>query len=96
MKAEIIAVGSELLTPYRLDTNSLYLTGELNKLGIRVVHKAVVGDAHGLNTRKYQPASRGGRGHAVQKRTALVRVLPPPIELVDWDKRDDNGQASLF
>jgi nicotinamide-nucleotide amidase len=44
MKAEIIAVGSELLTPYRLDTNSLFLTAELNSLGMRVVHKAVVGD----------------------------------------------------
>jgi nicotinamide-nucleotide amidase len=44
MKAEIIAVGSELLTPYRLDTNSLFLTSELNSVGIRVVHKAVVGD----------------------------------------------------
>jgi nicotinamide-nucleotide amidase len=44
MRAEIIAVGSELLTPYRLDTNSLFLTSELNRLGIRVVHKAVVGD----------------------------------------------------
>ncbi|MGD0956208.1 MAG: competence/damage-inducible protein A [Candidatus Acidiferrales bacterium] len=44
MKAEIIAVGSELLTPYRLDTNSLFLTDELNKVGVRVVHKAVVGD----------------------------------------------------
>ncbi len=45
MRAEIIAVGSELLTPYRLDTNSLFLTDELNQLGIRVVHKAVVGDS---------------------------------------------------
>jgi competence/damage-inducible protein CinA-like protein len=45
MLAEIIAVGSELLTPYRLDTNSLYLTGELNKIGIRVIHKSVVGDS---------------------------------------------------
>jgi nicotinamide-nucleotide amidase len=45
MRAEIIAVGSELLTPYRLDTNSLFLTGELNQLGIRVLHKAVVGDS---------------------------------------------------
>jgi nicotinamide-nucleotide amidase len=44
MKAEIIAVGSELLTPDRLDTNSLFLTGELNKLGIEVVRKTVVGD----------------------------------------------------
>lgn len=45
MNAEIIAVGSELLTPFRQDTNSLWLTGELNKLGIRVIHKAIVGDA---------------------------------------------------
>ncbi len=45
MRAEIIAVGSELLTPYRLDTNSLFLTSALNQLGIRVVHKAVVGDS---------------------------------------------------
>ena len=45
MRAEIIAVGSELLTPYRLDTNSLFLTSALNELGIRVVHKAVVGDS---------------------------------------------------
>jgi nicotinamide-nucleotide amidase len=45
MKAEIIAIGSELLTPYRLDTNSLFLTDELNRLGIRVVYKNVVGDS---------------------------------------------------
>ncbi|HKV63818.1 MAG TPA: competence/damage-inducible protein A [Candidatus Acidoferrum sp.] len=44
MKAEIIAVGSELLTPDRMDTNSLYLTEELNKLGIEVVRKSIVGD----------------------------------------------------
>jgi len=44
MNAEIIAVGSELLTPYRLDTNSLFLTDQLNRLGIPVIHKAVVGD----------------------------------------------------
>ena len=44
MNAEIIAVGSELLTPQRIDTNSLWLTGELNALGVEVVSKAVVGD----------------------------------------------------
>ncbi|MDP8980036.1 MAG: competence/damage-inducible protein A [Acidobacteriota bacterium] len=42
--AEIIAVGSELLTPGKIDTNSLYLTGELNNLGVEVVRKMVVGD----------------------------------------------------
>ena len=44
MDAEIIAVGSELLTPYRQDTNSLYLTGKLNSLGIEVRFKTIVGD----------------------------------------------------
>lgn len=42
--AEILAVGSELLTSFRLDTNSLYLTGQLNDLGIDVRLKSVVGD----------------------------------------------------
>ncbi|MDQ6678852.1 MAG: competence/damage-inducible protein A [Acidobacteriota bacterium] len=42
--AEIIAVGSELLTPERVDTNSLYLTEQLNNLGIEVTTKFVVGD----------------------------------------------------
>lgn len=42
--AEIVAVGSELLTPHRVDTNSLFLTGRLNDLGIEVRTKAVVGD----------------------------------------------------
>jgi nicotinamide-nucleotide amidase len=42
--AEIIAVGSELLTPERVDTNSLYLTDQLNALGIEVRRKLVVGD----------------------------------------------------
>ena len=44
MNAEIIAVGSEMLTPERVDTNSLYLTGELNNLGVEVVTKCVIGD----------------------------------------------------
>jgi nicotinamide-nucleotide amidase len=44
MNAEIVAVGSEMLTPERVDTNSLYLTSELNKLGVEVVSKYVVGD----------------------------------------------------
>jgi nicotinamide-nucleotide amidase len=44
MDAEIIAVGSELLTPYRQDTNSLYLTEKLNALGIEVRFKTIVGD----------------------------------------------------
>lgn len=44
MNAEIIAVGSEMLTPHRVDTNSLYLTEQLNLLGVDVAFKSVVGD----------------------------------------------------
>jgi nicotinamide-nucleotide amidase len=44
VKAEIIAVGSEMLTPFRQDTNSLFLTGRLNELGVEVAVKSVVGD----------------------------------------------------
>jgi nicotinamide-nucleotide amidase len=45
--AEIIAIGSELLTPQKVDTNSLYLTDQLNALGVEVVRKTVVGDERG-------------------------------------------------
>ena len=44
MNAEIIAVGSELLTAQRIDTNSLFLTEQLNNLGVEVTTKYVVGD----------------------------------------------------
>jgi DNA gyrase subunit A len=35
---------------------------------------------------KYEPTSRGGKGFEAVKRTAFVRVVPPPIELVNWDE----------
>jgi len=44
MLAEIIAVGSEMLTPHRQDTNSLFLTAGLNDLGVEVGFKTIVGD----------------------------------------------------
>ncbi len=44
MNAEIIAIGSELLTPFQQDTNSLYLTEKLNELGVDVIFKTIVGD----------------------------------------------------
>src|SRR5580692_9915093 len=44
MIAEIIAAGSEMLTPFRQDTNSLYLTSRLNELGVEVAFKTIVGD----------------------------------------------------
>ena len=44
LTAEIIAIGSELLTPDRADTNSLWLTEKLNAIGIEVKLKTIVGD----------------------------------------------------
>jgi nicotinamide-nucleotide amidase len=44
MKSEIIAVGSEMLTPFRQDTNSLYVTEKLNGIGVTVTFKTIVGD----------------------------------------------------
>jgi nicotinamide-nucleotide amidase len=44
VSAAIIAVGSELLTPAKIDTNSLFITEQLNILGIEVKAKAVAGD----------------------------------------------------
>jgi len=45
MIAEIIAAGSEMLTPHRQDTNSLFLTEQLNDLGVQVAFKTIVGDS---------------------------------------------------
>ncbi len=56
MNAEIIAVGSELLTPHRMDTNSLYLTEQLNLLGVDVIFKSIVGD----NLRRLVAAGQHG------------------------------------
>ena len=47
LSAAIIAVGSELLTPHKTDTNSLYVTEVLNDLGIAVAFKAIAGDNRG-------------------------------------------------
>src|SRR5271154_2056141 len=56
MKAEIIAVGSELLTPDRLDNNSLFLTEGLNKLGLEGLRKTVVGDLRDLLSEAFRDA----------------------------------------
>ena len=44
LRAEILAVGSELLTPLRSDTNALYLTGQLLQAGVDVGVRVTVAD----------------------------------------------------
>jgi len=71
MIAEIIAVGSEMLTPHRQDTNSLYLTAGLNELGVSVAFKTIIGD----NPQHLTDAVRIAR-RAQRKINARIRGLP--------------------
>ena len=88
--ADIIAAGSELLTPHRLDTNSLYLSGRLDELGVVVRGKCVVGDnrddladafRHALG-RSDLVIATGGLGPTADDltREALAHVLERPLE----------------
>ena len=88
--AEIIAVGSELLTPFRLDTNSLYLTDQLERLGVAVVRKTVVGDDKEHLKAAFREALKraelvigvGGLGPTEDDRTrdAVAEMLGLPLE----------------
>lgn len=93
MDAEIIAVGSELLTPYRLDTNSLFLTAELNRAGFPVRRKTVVGDSdddlraafRGALERVEVVVSCGGLGPTADDRTrdVVAELLGRKLKLND-------------
>jgi nicotinamide-nucleotide amidase len=56
MKACILAIGSEMLTPFRVDTNSLFITDRLNTIGYDVRLKAVVADDVGEQARVIEGA----------------------------------------
>lgn len=93
MNAEIIAIGSELLTPERVDTNSLWLTEQLNSVGIELRLKTVVGDDELRLEEAVRDAVRrsdviiatGGLGPTEDDITRKVfsRVLARPLVLDD-------------
>jgi len=102
MRTEIIAVGSELLTPFFQDTNSLFLTERLNDLGLGVSFKTLVGDDERDLLRAIRTAlgrarlviAMGGLGPTEDDRTracvakALGRELvPDPAVLAAIRKR---------
>lgn len=88
--AEIVAVGSELLTPHRIDTNSLFLTGRLNDLGVEVKTKGIVGDDRALIADVLRSAlsradvvvTTGGLGPTADDltREVVAEVLDLPLE----------------
>ena len=91
MKACIVAVGSEMLTPFRVDTNSLFITERLNAIGCDVRLKAVVGDDVGELARLVDEALAwaglvvitGGLGPTEDDitRDAVARVLSLPLDV---------------
>ncbi|OLC48440.1 MAG: hypothetical protein AUI64_04550 [Acidobacteria bacterium 13_1_40CM_2_64_6] len=91
MKACIFAVGSEMLTPFRVDTNSLVITERLNTIGYDVRLKAVVADEVGELADVVQSALHwadlivitGGLGPTEDDitRDAVARVLKVPMEV---------------
>jgi len=83
--AEIIAVGSELLTPEKIDTNSLWLTDQLNLLGVEVVRKSIVGDERALLTSTIKTAL---------ERSAIV-ILTGGLGPTEDDVTRDAAAAAL-
>ena len=91
MRACIVAVGSEMLTPFRVDTNSLFMTERLNDIGIDVRVKLVVADdvdelaelLRGALTWADLIAMTGGLGPTEDDvtRDAVARVLQVPLEI---------------
>jgi len=83
--AEIIAIGSELLTPQRLDTNSLTITEQLNLLGVDVVGKHIIGDDRNLLTDAIR---------AAMNRSAIV-ILSGGLGPTEDDVTRDAAAAAL-
>jgi nicotinamide-nucleotide amidase len=91
MKACLLAIGSEMLTPFRVDTNSVFITEQLNEIGYDVRMKIVVGDDLDELARAFQGAlewadlivSTGGLGPTEDDltRDAVARVLRLPFDL---------------
>ena len=91
MKACILAIGSEMLTPFRVDTNSLFITERLNTIGYDVRLKAVVGDDIGELARMVESALvsadliviTGGLGPTEDDitRDAVARVFGLPLDI---------------
>jgi nicotinamide-nucleotide amidase len=93
MKACILAVGSEMLTPFRVDTNSLFITERLNVIGYDVRLKAVVADDVGELARVIDGALAwadlivitGGLGPTEDDitRDAVATILGTPLDVDD-------------
>src|SRR5262247_1160107 len=91
MRACILAVGSEMLTPFRVDTNSLFVTERLNTIGYDVRLKAIIADdldeivnvVRGALEWADLIVTTGGLGPTEDDltRDAVARVLDAPLDI---------------
>ncbi len=100
---EIIAVGSELLTPERVDTNSLWLTAQLNELGFEVTAKSIIGDHRDRLTQAYRQAlasadiviSTGGLGPTEDDVTRDCAAEALGVRLEHWESLWEDLKAKF-
>src|SRR3972149_1051022 len=91
MRAEIIAIGDELSTGQRLDTNSQWLAERLTELGVDVMFHTTVGDDLEANVAVFRAAidradivvSTGGLGPTADDLTRESIAVATGVELVD-------------
>ena len=90
MIAEVIAIGDELTSGQRLDTNSQWLSQELGQLGIRVLYHSTVGDDLPANVDLFRQSVRradvivvtGGLGPTADDLTRQALADAAGVELV--------------
>ncbi|MFN8606936.1 MAG: competence/damage-inducible protein A [Vulcanimicrobiota bacterium] len=100
---EIIAVGSELLTPERVDTNSLWLTARLNELGFEVTAKSIVGDQRQRLTQAFRQSlesadivvATGGLGPTEDDLTRECAAEALGVPLEHWESLWDELKAKF-
>jgi nicotinamide-nucleotide amidase len=89
MHAEVIAIGDELTSGQRLDTNSQWLAEQLGEIGVRVLYHSTVGDDLAANVRVFREAiersdiivASGGLGPTADDltRQALADTVEVPL-----------------
>jgi nicotinamide-nucleotide amidase len=103
MRAEVIAIGDELTSGQRLDTNSQWIAERLGDLGIRVVFHTTVGDDLEAHARVMREAiaradlvvSSGGLGPTADDLTRHAIAQAAGVELV-LDQAALNHIRGLF
>ena len=91
MQAEVIAIGDELTSGQRLDTNSQWLSQQLGEIGFRTLFHTTVGDDLTANVAAFRQATRradiviatGGLGPTADDltRQSIAEALQLPLEL---------------